>query len=119
MILSRKNIGWNYSLNVATLIVLITVDAVTGWRVWSIGYLAPFVIIASSCAMTIILFIKRNKCVNICCFSLSLQSMDLFGCSLLVQPYGVYYGPALRELCTRCFLLSAMMIFFDKQLRTN
>ena len=61
-ILSRRNAGLKVMVQtVAVLLLLITIDAVTGWDRWSIGIVTPFVIIAATCAMTIVLYVKRAK----------------------------------------------------------
>jgi len=120
MILSKKNIGWRlFAQMLATLIVLITVDAVTGWRAWSIGYLAPFVIIASSCAMTIILYIKRTKWREYMLFQFIIAingfiPVLLYWCGLTDTLWPGAVG-ALYSLLS----LVGMMIFFDKQFKNE
>jgi hypothetical protein len=62
MVLSRINMGWKlFAQMLAVMVVFLTIDAVTGWGAWSITYIAPFVIIASTLAMTLVLFIRRAK----------------------------------------------------------
>ena len=62
MIISKLHIGWKlFAQIIAVMIVLITTDAVTGWSGWSITYLEPFVIIAATLVMTLVLLIRRAK----------------------------------------------------------
>lgn len=120
MILSKKNIGRKLLAQMlAVLIVLITVDAVTGWRAWSIGYLAPFVIVASSCAMTIILYIKRTQWREYMLFQFIIAingfiPVVLYWCGLTNALWPGAAG-ALYSLLS----LLGMMIFFDKQFKNE
>lgn len=62
MILSRKNAGLKVmAQTVAVLLLVISIDAVTGWNQWSIGIVTPFIIIAATFTMTVILYVKRAK----------------------------------------------------------
>jgi hypothetical protein len=120
MILSKKNIGWRlFAQMLAILIVFITIDAVTGWRAWSIGYFAPFVIIASSCAMTIILYIKRTQWREYMLFQFIIAingfiPVVLYWCGLTKALWPSAAG-ALYSLLS----LLGMMIFFDKQFKNE
>lgn len=116
MILSQKNIGLKLLAQMlAAMIVLITIDAVTGWRGWALGYVVPFVIIASSGAMTTILYIKRTQWREYMLFQLVIMlngfiPVILFWCGLT----NVLWPGAVGALYST-FSLDAMVIFFDKQ----
>jgi len=120
MILSKKNIGWKlFAQMLAVLIVFITIDAVTGWRAWSIGYFAPFVFIASSCTMTIILYIKRTQWREYMLFQFIIAingfiPVVLYWCGLT----NVLWPSAAGALYSLLSLLG-MMIFFDKQFKNE
>lgn len=120
MILSKKNAGFKVVVQtLVVLIMLITTDAVTGWNQWSIGILAPFVIISSTCAMTIVLYIKRTKWREYMLFQFVIAingfiPVILFWCGLtkIIWPGAV---GALYSLLT----LAGMMIFADKQFKNE
>jgi len=120
MILSKKNIGWRlFAQMIAVLLVSITVDAVTGWKAWSLGYFAPFVIIASSCAMTIIFYIKRTQWRENMLFQLIISvngfiPVVLYLCGLTK----VLWPGAVGALYSLLSLLW-MLIFFDKQFKNE
>jgi hypothetical protein len=60
--LGRKNIGLRVMGQMfSVVILLITIDVATGWRQWSIGIVVPFVIIASTLAITIVLYVNRKN----------------------------------------------------------
>jgi hypothetical protein len=120
MILSKKNIGWRlFAQMVAVMIVLMTIDAVTGWRAWSIGLLAPFVIVASSLAMSVIFYINRLKWREYMLFQLIIAMngfipVILFWCGLTRILWPAAAG-ALFSLLT----FAGMLIFADKQLKNE
>lgn len=114
--LLKKNIGWRLLAQMLTIIIVsITIDAVTGWRAWSVSYLTPFVIIASSCAMTVIFCLKRDQWREHMLFQLIIAINGFvpvvlywFGLTAVLWPSvaGAVYG---------VLSLLVMMIFFNKQ----
>lgn len=120
MILSKKNIGWRLLAQMlAVMIVLITIDAVTGWSAWSIAYFAPFVTAASSFAMTVVFYINRTKWREYMLFQLIIATngfipVILFWCGLTSVIWPAAAG-ALYSLVT----FTGMLIFADKQLKNE
>lgn len=120
MILSKKNIGWRlFAQMLAIMVVLITIDAVTGWRAWSIAFFAPFVTAASSFAMTVIFYINRTKWRENMLFQLIIAAngfipVILFWCGLTKIIWPAAAG-ALYSLVT----FTGMLIFADKQLKNE
>lgn len=120
MILSKKNIGWRlFAQMLAVMLVLITIDAVTGWRAWSIAYIAPFVTVASSFVMTVIFYINRTKWREYILFQMIIATngfipVILFWCGLTSIIWPAAAG-ALYSLVT----FTGMLIFADKQMKNE
>jgi hypothetical protein len=120
MILSKKNAGLKViSQTLVVLILLITIDSVLGWKQWSIGLIAPFIIIASTCAMTIVLYINRTKWREYMLFQFLITINGFIpvllywiGITKIIWPGAV---GALYSLLT----LLGMMIFADKQFKNE
>ncbi len=120
MILSRKNFGLKVmGQTLAVLILLITIDAVTGWNGWSLGYVAPFVIIAATATMTVVLYIHRAKWREYMLYQLIVMlngfiPVILFWCRVIRIVWPGAAG-ALYSLLT----LAGMLIFADKQFKSE
>jgi hypothetical protein len=120
MIMSKRNAGLKViGQTIVVLILLITIDAVTGWNQWSIGLIAPFVIISSTCAMTIVLYINRSRWREYMLFQFVITingfiPVILYGCGLIKIIWPGAVG-ALYSLLT----LLGMMIFADKQFKNE
>ena len=120
LILSKKNAGFKIiGQTLFVLILLITIDAVTGWKQWSIGIVAPFIIITSTFTMTIVLYIKRAKWREYMLFQFIITingfiPVILFWCGLakIIWPGAV---GALYSLLT----LIGMLIFAEKQFKNE
>jgi hypothetical protein len=120
MILSRKNIGWKlFAQMLAVMVVFLTIDAVTGWSAWSITYIAPFVITASTLVMTLILFIRRAKWREYMLFQFIIAlngfiPVILYWFGLI----GIIWPGAAAALYALLTLLG-MLIFADKQFKNE
>jgi hypothetical protein len=120
MILSRRNVGLKViAQTVAVLLLLITIDAVTGWNQWSIGIVTPFVIIAATCVMTIVLYVKRAKWREYMLFQLVITIngfipviLALCGLTKIVWPGAV---GALYSLLT----FVGMLLFANRQFKSE
>ena len=120
MILSRKNIGWKlFAQMIAVMAVLLSIDAVIGWTAWSITYIAPMVIVASTLVMTIILFVHRTKWREYMLFQFLIAINGFipvvlywFGLSSIIWPGAV---AALYAFLT----LLGMFVFADKQFKNE
>ena len=120
LILSKKNAGLKIiGQTLVVLILMITIDAVTGWKQWSIGIVAPFVIITSTCSMTIVLYINRAKWREYMLFQFIITingfiPVILFWCGFakIIWPGAV---GALYSLLT----LIGMLIFAEKQFKNE
>jgi hypothetical protein len=120
LILSKKNAGLKIiGQMLVVLILMITIDAVTGWKEWSIGIVAPFVIITSTFAMAIILYIKRAKWREYMLFQFIITingfiPVILYWCGFakIILPGAV---AALYSLLT----LIGMLIFAEKQFKNE
>ena len=120
LILSKKNIGLKLIAQMlVVIIVLITIDCVTGWNAWSIGLFAPFVIIASTCVMTVVLYINRAKWREYMLYQFVISingfiPVILFRCGLIKIIWPGAIG-ALYSLLT----LVGMLIFANKQFKNE
>lgn len=114
--LLRKNIGWRLLAQMLTIIIVsITVDAVTGWGAWSISYLTPFVIIASSCAMTVIFCLKREQWREHMLFQLIIAINGFVPVVLYWFGLTDILWPSVAGAMYAVLSLLGMMIFFNKQ----
>jgi len=119
-ILSKKNMGLKIiSQTMVVLLLLITIDAVTGWNQWSIGIIAPFVIIASTCAMTIVICIKRAKWREYMLFQFIITINGIIPVILYWCGFAKIIWPALVAALYSLLTLIGMLIFADKQLKSE
>jgi hypothetical protein len=120
MILSKKNVGLKViGQALVVLILMVTIDAVTGWKQWSIGIVAPIVILASTFAMTIVLYINRTKWREYMLFQFIITingfiPVVLYWCRLTKFIWPGAFG-ALYSLIT----LTGMLIFANKQFKNE
>jgi hypothetical protein len=120
MILSRINIGWKlFAQMLAVMIVLLTIDAVTGWSAWSITYIAPFVIIASTFVMTLILFIRRAKWREYMLFQFLITLNGFI--SVILYWFGLIkvIWPGAAGALYALLTLLGMLIFANKQFKNE
>lgn len=112
----RKNIGWRLLAQMVTIIIVsTTVDAVTGWHAWSIGYLMPFVIIASSCVMTLIFCLNRAQWREYMLFQLIIAINGFVPVVLYCFGLTAVLWPSAAGAVYAVLSLLGMMIFFNKQ----
>jgi hypothetical protein len=120
MILSKKNVGLKViSQALVVLTLMITIDAVTGWKQWSIGIVAPIVILVSTCAMSIVLYINRTKWREYMLYQFIITingfiPVILYWCGLTKFIWPAAVG-ALYSMIT----LTGMLIFADKQFKNE
>ena len=103
----------------AVMAVLITIDAVTGWRAWSVSYFAPFVTAASSLVMSVIFYIKRTKWREYMLFQLIIAANGFIPVILFLCGLTRIIWPAAAGALYSLITFTGMLIFADKQLKNE
>lgn len=119
-ILGRNNPGLKVVCNMIVLSVTLTsLDAVTGWHQWSINLVLPFIIIASTLTITIILYKKRTKWREFMIYQLIITINGLIPGILYLCGFVKIFWPVGTSLLYALLTIIGIWIFADKQLENE
>jgi uncharacterized membrane protein YdjX (TVP38/TMEM64 family) len=116
----KNNPGLKVVCNMIVLSVTLTsLDAVTGWHQWSINLVLPFIIIASTLTITIILYKKRTKWREFMIYQLIITINGLIPGILYLCGFTKIFWPVGTSLLYALLTIIGIWIFADKQLENE